>query len=72
LGGAVVKILRAEPAATAGDGPGVVVAIEPDALVVGAGTGAVRVEEVAPPGRRRMSGGDLARGARLAPGDRLG
>jgi methionyl-tRNA formyltransferase len=70
--GAVVKVIRAEPAATSGDGPAVVVAVEPDALVVGAGTGAVRVMEVAPPGRRRMSGGDLARGARLAPGDRLG
>jgi methionyl-tRNA formyltransferase len=73
VAGTAVKVLRAATLmAPTGYAPGIVVSIEPEGLVVGAGAGAVRVLEVAPPGRRRMSGGDLARGARLSPGDRLG
>jgi methionyl-tRNA formyltransferase len=75
VAGDLVKVLRAEERSGeegAAAAPGTVVAVEAAGLVVRAGVGAVRLLEVAPPGRRRMSGGDLARGARLAPGDRLG
>jgi methionyl-tRNA formyltransferase len=41
-------------------------------LVVGTGSGAARLVEVQPAGKRRMAGSDLARGLRLAPGERLG
>jgi len=67
-----VKVLRAEEAGAPTQGAGVVVAIEGPGLVVGAGSGTVRLLEVVPSGRRRMSGADLARGWRLAPGDELG
>lgn len=41
-------------------------------IVVGAGVGAVELLEVVPPGRRRMSAAEWARGARIRPGDRFG
>jgi methionyl-tRNA formyltransferase len=41
-------------------------------LLAGAGGGAVELVSVQPEGRRAMPGGDFARGARLAPGERLG
>jgi len=41
-------------------------------LLAGAGDGAVELVWVQPEGRRAMPGGDFARGARLAPGERLG
>jgi methionyl-tRNA formyltransferase len=41
-------------------------------LLAGAGDGAVELVCVQPEGRRAMPGGDFARGARLAPGERLG
>lgn len=72
VGTTVVKILRAETVQAPSPGAGIVVAVEAAGLVVGAGSGTVRLLEVAPAGRRRMGGGDLARGAHLAPGDRLG
>lgn len=40
-------------------------------LVAGAGDGAVELVEVQPATKRRMSGADLARGLRPAPGERL-
>jgi len=41
-------------------------------LLAGAGDGVVELVCVQPEGRRAMAGGDFARGARLAPGERLG
>jgi methionyl-tRNA formyltransferase len=41
-------------------------------LLAGTGDGVVELVTVQPEGRRAMSGSDFARGARLAPGDRLG
>jgi methionyl-tRNA formyltransferase len=41
-------------------------------VVHGLGDGAVRLLEVAPAGRKRMSGADWARGARIRPGELLG
>jgi len=61
-------IVRAEPVAGAGE-PGTV--IEPP-LTVACGKGAVRILEAQRPGRRPMAALELARGLRLAPGDRLG
>ena len=51
--------------------PGTVLAVAPDPVVAFAG-GALRLMEVQPEGKRRMSGRDWANGARLRPGDLLG
>jgi methionyl-tRNA formyltransferase len=66
-----VKVLRAEVVPVTAD-PGVVVDVGSEGVVVGAGEGSVRLLDVAPASRRRMSGAAFARGARLRPGDRLG
>jgi methionyl-tRNA formyltransferase len=68
---APLKVLRAEPVVGSGP-PGVVSTVDAGGVVVGAGRGAVRLLEVAPAGRPRMSGADLARGSRLEPGERFG
>jgi methionyl-tRNA formyltransferase len=53
--------------------PGAVLEIARDGpLVVQSGEGALALEEVQPENRRVMSGAEFARGARLAPGSRLG
>jgi methionyl-tRNA formyltransferase len=52
--------------------PGEIVFVGPEGFAVAAGGGAVLVEEVAPEGRRRMSGADFVRGRRPEPGERLG
>ncbi|MCL5105647.1 MAG: methionyl-tRNA formyltransferase [Armatimonadetes bacterium] len=51
--------------------PGTVIDITRDALIVAAANGSVRVCEVQPESRQRMSATDYARGAKLAPGDRF-
>jgi len=56
---------------TEGSGPGVVVAWDRDPRV-STTSGYVELVEVAPAGRRRMSGAEWARGARIQPGERLG
>ncbi|WP_448639862.1 methionyl-tRNA formyltransferase [Geodermatophilus sp. URMC 63] len=48
------------------------VAVRPDGVVVGTGRGAVRLGEVQPAGKRLLPAADWARGARPAPGERLG
>lgn len=69
LRGRIVKVYRAR--AVVGDGePGTIVATE--GMVVASGEGAVELEEVLLEGKRRMSGEELARGHRPAPGERLG
>lgn len=73
--GRVLKIFRAR-AVTAPDGaggpPGAVALVSTDGFAVAAGRGAVRLEEVAPEGRRRMSGAEFVRGYRPRVGERLG
>jgi len=72
--GRILKVLRAgvaESDPTRAE-PGTVVGADERGLLVAAGTGCVRLLEVAPEGRPRMSGGDLARGYRPRPGERLG
>jgi methionyl-tRNA formyltransferase len=66
------KLLRAEEAATMEGDPGTVVEADPNGVTVAAGSGAVRLLEVARAGRRRMSGGDWARGVHDVVGERLG
>ena len=70
--GAAMNVLRAEPGEDFPGAPGEVVASESSGVLVKTGSGAVRLLEVAPAGRRRMSALDWARGARPSPGDRLG
>lgn len=69
--GEVVKVLRCEALAAHGS-PGEVVAVAKDGFVVAAGRGAIRPLEVAPAGRKRMSGAEFVRGFRPREGDRFG
>jgi methionyl-tRNA formyltransferase len=48
------------------------VAVGPDGVLVGTGRGAVRLGQVQPAGKRMLPAADWARGARPAPGERLG
>ncbi len=67
-----VKLFRPRPEAATGV-PGVV--LEADSrtgILVACGEGSVRVEEVQPAGKRRMSAGEWVRGRGIAAGDRLG
>ncbi|WP_345771472.1 methionyl-tRNA formyltransferase [Geodermatophilus normandii] len=62
-----VEPLQAAPALEPGG-----VSVGPDGIVVGTGRGAVRLGEVQPAGKRVLPAADWARGARPAPGERLG
>jgi methionyl-tRNA formyltransferase len=66
-----LKVFRAAAAEGSGD-PGVVVEADEAGLRVAAGEGVVRLEEVGPAGRRRMSGGAFVRGYHPRRGDRVG
>jgi methionyl-tRNA formyltransferase len=65
-----LKVLRAEARAGAGQ-PGAILSLEPEALVLGAGDGALALLQVQPEGKRRMAGAEFARGRRLQLGTRL-
>jgi len=67
-----LKVFRASSAGGPTGEPGTVVAVDAAGPVIAAGDGAVRLDEVAPAGRRRMGGGDFARGFRPSTGERLG
>ena len=66
-----LKVWRAEAVDLPGQEPGTVIEARGTGLVVAAGTGALRLLEVQPPGKGRMSGGDWARGARVEAGHRF-
>jgi len=68
-----VTILRAEPdpAARPEAEPGTVLEAGDQAILVQAGRGAVRVEELKPAGGRAMSAGDFVHGYHVGPGDRF-
>jgi methionyl-tRNA formyltransferase len=73
--GEVLKVLTAGVAhdPVIGDpAPGSVLGADDRGVLVAAGAGGVRLREVAPSGRRRMSAADWARGARFEPDERLG
>jgi methionyl-tRNA formyltransferase len=66
-----LKVYRA--AETTGQAPpGHVDRVSRDAIVIGAGEGAVALEDVALEGRRRMSVSEFAHGQRPTPGEALG
>ena len=67
--------LRMGPVEPAPDAPARApgeLAVSGPAVFVGTGTGAVRLGEVQPAGKRMLPAADWARGARPAPGERLG
>lgn len=55
-----------------GGGPGEVLSIDPEGMVVRTGQGSVLVREVQPAGKRRMKPRELANGRQIAVGDVLG
>lgn len=75
-GGDELKVYRPLPAADAADGePGTVLDAserEEEGLLVACGGGAVRIREVKPAGKRRMTAAEWVRGRGAAAGDRLG
>jgi methionyl-tRNA formyltransferase len=77
LGGRLLKVKRARPVEpTGGDtggGPGTIVGLGADGLVVACGEESrLLLVEVQPESRRAMDAAAFAAGARLRPGDRLG
>ena len=72
--GRLLKVWRAAAVDHGEDAePGAVLDVrEGGGILVASGQGAVRLLEVQPEDRRRMSADDYARGARLRPGERLG
>jgi methionyl-tRNA formyltransferase len=71
LGTSAIKLFR--PAVTEQSGvPGTVLAADRDGIVVACGTGAVRIQEVQAPGKRRMGADEWFRGSRISPGERFG
>jgi len=74
LGGRMLKIRGARVVGSAGSAaPGTILRADDMGLVVAAGDGhAVALREVQREGKKWLPGGEFARGARIAPGDRLG
>lgn len=70
--GAPMKLFGARPVPDVEHAPGEVVEIAGDSMIVGCAEGAVRITQVQPSGKRRMSPEQLARGRGIAVGDRLG
>lgn len=66
-----VKVFRARAVEHGGE-PGRVAAVPREGVVVAAADGGVQLLDVAPAGRRRMSGADFVNGFRPEPGERLG
>ena len=71
IAGEPVKLLDVRPVFEVDGTPGEVVAVDRDSFVVACGAGGLRVLLAQRPGKPRVSGGDYARGARLAAGARL-
>ena len=69
--GEPLKVLRAAVAANDGADPGTIATADGGGVVVATGEGAVRLLEVAPAGRKRMSGGSFVNGYRPEAGERL-
>lgn len=66
-----LKVLRVEVTPHRGE-PGVLVEDSAQGPVIGTGGGCLRLLEVAPEGRKRMTGPEFSRGARLAPREAFG
>lgn len=69
--GSGLKVFRAEAVEGTGE-PGRVVAVSKQGIVVATGEGGFRPLDLAPAGRRRMSGADFVNGLRPEVGERLG
>ncbi len=69
--GNVMRVLKVREEAGAG-GPGEVLSVSGEGLLVACGEGALRLLEVQPAGKKSMSGSDFLRGSRLAAGSRMG
>lgn len=69
--GSALKVWRGEAVDGSGE-PGRVVAVDRDGFVIATGDGGFRPLDLAPAGRRRMSGGDFVNGLRPEVGERLG
>ncbi len=69
--GSPLKVLRAEVAVGEGSA-GSVIHVGKDGFTVAAGSGAVRLLEVAPAGRRRMTAGEFVRGFHPREGEPMG
>ncbi|WP_338781882.1 methionyl-tRNA formyltransferase [Metabacillus sp. FJAT-52054] len=74
LEGQTVKIWRGEKMkSTNPSEPGTVIGIDSDGFVVASGNGtAVKIVELQPAGKKKMSGEDFLRGSQIAPGTKLG
>lgn len=66
-----VKLFRPKLEDGSGE-PGTVLDAGDAGVLIACGTGAVRVTEVQPPGKRRMAAGEWVRGRGVAVGDRFG
>ncbi len=72
LEGVPIKLYRPEAVEEADAPAGTILAAEPErGLVVATGAGALRLAEVQPPGRRRMSAGDWIHGRGVRAGQRF-
>ncbi|MDP8955423.1 MAG: methionyl-tRNA formyltransferase [Actinomycetota bacterium] len=74
--GKILKVFRASRGSASSDqrppAPGEIVVASNDELVVATGGGVLRLDEVAPEGRKRMSGADFVRGYHPKTGEVLG
>jgi methionyl-tRNA formyltransferase len=66
-----LKVYRGDVVEATGR-PGTIVDLTPEGIVVATGIGAFRPLDVAPEGRKRMSGSDFVNGFRPKVGERLG
>lgn len=71
LNGELLKLATTSAEAGEGD-PGVVLSASADGVLVGCGSGVLRVRGLQMPGKRRMPAADFLRGNELAAGTRLG
>lgn len=68
-----VKLFRPQVVPEAAGAPGEVVEADgQEGVLIACGSGAVRVREVQPPGKRRMGAGEWVRGRGVSVGDRFG
>jgi methionyl-tRNA formyltransferase len=72
LRGEPLRVWRASPVAGDGGAPGLVRAVEDDALVVCCGSGLLRVRELQRPGARRLPVREFLLGCPIVMGERLG
>jgi methionyl-tRNA formyltransferase len=70
--GRVLKVFRAEATTEPATAPGTLIEGSRKEPLVATADGALRLLEVAPEGRRRMSGAEFVRGYRPVRGERLG